>query len=345
MKLKSIWVIASMAALVLAGCGPKDSGSATGETGGTAGATASGDLKGDIKIDGSSTVFPISERMAEDFMSQNKDVRVTVGTSGTGGGFKKFIAGELDITGASRPIEAKEIEGLKAAGVDFIEIPIAFDGLSVVVNKENTFAAQLTVAELKKIWEPNSKVKLWSDVRAGFPAEKISLFGAGTDSGTFDYFTKAINGEEKAIRPDYTASEDDNTLVQGVQGDKFAMGFFGYAYFEKNKEKLNAVAVENGKGAVAPSFESIANGTYQPLSRPLFLYVKKSALERPEVAAFIKYVIGEGAKALQEVGYVELPAEAYKIVNERVDKKATGTLFHGAEVGVKIEDILKRESH
>lgn len=347
MKSNKFWVLASVAvvgAFAMFGCGKSEENAGGGTTGSTTGSASTTALKGDVKADGSSTVFPIMERIAEDFMETNKDVRVTVGTSGTGGGFKKFIAGETDISDASRPIEQKEIDALKAAGIDFVEIPIAFDGISVVINKENDFAKSLTVAELKKIWEPNSKVKLWSDVRAGFPAEKITLYGPGTDSGTFDYFTKAINGEEKAIRSDFTASEDDNVLVKGVQGDKYALGYFGYAYYEKNKDSIAAVAIDGGKGPVEPSFETIANGTYQPLSRPLFLYVKKSALDRAEVVALIKYVLGEGAKSLKDVGYVELPEEAYKLANERVDTKKTGTVFAGAEVGVKIEDILKRES-
>ncbi|MBX3119831.1 MAG: PstS family phosphate ABC transporter substrate-binding protein [Fimbriimonadaceae bacterium] len=333
MKLSNFLGLASILIVgvsALAGCGPKG-----GDGAGTV----------DVMIDGSSTVYPIMERMAEDFMDTNKNVRITVGTSGTGGGFKKFIAGEIDIADASRAIEEKEIEALKANGIDFVEIPIAFDGVSVVINPQNDFAGTLTVAELKKIWEPGSKVQLWSEVREGFPAEKITLFGPGTDSGTFDYFTKAINGEEKASRSDYTASEDDNSLVQGVQGDKYAMGYFGYAYYEKNKESLKAVTIDNGKSKVGPSFESIADGTYQPLSRPLFLYVRAKALDRPEIVSFLKYVMGEGSKSLRDVGYVPLPDGAYELANKRIDAKTTGTVFHGAEVGVRIEDILQRVAH
>ncbi|MBX7131903.1 MAG: PstS family phosphate ABC transporter substrate-binding protein [Fimbriimonadaceae bacterium] len=336
----------ALAGMITTGCGKKEEGAdgGTGTTqstsGGTTGTTTS---SAEIKIDGSSTVYPIMERMAELFNEKNPKARPTVGTSGTGGGFKKFVVGEIDIANASRAIEAEEEAKAKENGIEFVEIPVAFDGLSVVINPKNTFAETLTVAELKKIWEPDSKVKNWSDVRAGFPEKPIQLFGAGTDSGTFDYFTKAINGEEKASRADYQASEDDNTLVQGVAGDEFALGYFGYAYYEKNKDQLKVVKVDPGSGGVAPSPETIADGTYQPLSRPLFIYINKKALDRPEVMEFVKFILTDGKNSLGEVGYVPLPDAAYAKVLERLEAKKTGSVFKGAEVGVKIEEILSRE--
>jgi len=303
------------------------------------------ELTGQLSIDGSSTVQPISEAFAEEFKKANGKVEVSVAKSGTGGGFKKFASGEIDITGASRPIEDSEIEAAKKNGIEFIELAVAFDGLSVVVNPKNDFAETLTVEELKKIWEPNSKVKTWAEVRSGFPAEPIKLYGAGTDSGTFDYFTKAINGEEKASRTDYQASEDDNVLVQGVSGDQYSLGYFGYAYFVQNSDKLKLVKVDAGKGGVAPSEETIANGTYSPLSRPLLLYVNKKALEeKPIVKAFLEFMLNNPKELIAETGYVALPDEAYEIAKKRVTDKVTGSSFKGAEVGMSITDLLSRET-
>ncbi len=341
MKRKSVISILAASLLLgslLAGCG------GGGEAAKTEGGAPATKLSGKIAIDGSSTVGPISEAIAEEFNKDQPDVNVTVATSGTGGGFKKFVAGEIDISGASRPIEEKEIEAAKKNGIEYIELPIAFDGLSVVVNPQNDFVETMTVADLKKIWEPNSKVTLWSDVNPAWPKEKIKLYGAGTDSGTFDYFTKAIVGEEKSSRSDYQASEDDNVLVQGVAGDKYALGYFGYAYVEQNLGKIKLVKIDGGKGGVAPDPATIADGTYQPLSRPLFWYVNKKALEdKPEIAALIKYLTGSGTDIIKSTGYVPLPAETYAIVQKRADDKKTGTLFKGAEIGVKIGDILTRE--
>ena len=334
-------------ALFVGGCGrsgTEDAGeNATGAP--TSAAAGGANLSGEVKIDGSSTVFPLSEAYAEEFMKVNTGVRVTAGSSGTGGGFKKFANKETDISGASRPIKTEEAETCQKNGVEFIELPIAYDGLSVVVNPKNTWADALTVAELKKIWEPSSKVSNWSQVRAGFPNQPIKLYGAGTDSGTFDYFTDAICGKEGASRNDYTASEDDNTLVTGVAGDPGALGYFGYAYFEQNKEKLKALGVgDTAQNAVAPSPETIQNGTYQPLSRPLFLYVSKAALARPEVQAYVKYMLSEGRALVKDVGYVPLPDRAYELVQARADKNTTGSLFSGgSQVGVKIEDLLAKE--
>ena len=237
-----------------------------------------------IKIDGSSTVFPISEALAEEFqISKRGKVRVTVGIAGTGGGFKKFCRGETDISNASRPISREEMDACRAAGVKYIEIPIAFDALTVVVNKGNTWAKSMTMAELKKVWSPDAqgRVNNWNQVKAGYPNQKMMLFGPGTDSGTFDYFTEAVNGKSKASRTDYSASEDDNTLVQGVENNKGGLGYFGFAYYSAHKDKLTAVAIDGGKGPVEPTIANVLNGSYTPLSRPLFIYVKLDAASRP----------------------------------------------------------------
>lgn len=304
-------------------------------------------LTGEIKIDGSSTVYPITEAVAEELGKSNPGLKVTVGISGTGGGFKKFIAGETDISDASRPIKDKEDAGCKEKGVEYIELPVAFDGLSVMVNPANTFVDKLTVAELKKIWEPESKVRTWKDVRSEWPAEPIKLFGPGTDSGTFDYFTEAICGKEDACRSDFTPSEDDNVLVTGIAGEKGALGFFGYAYYAENKDKLKLVpiAADDKSAAVAPSETTIQDGTYKPLSRPLFIYVNKKAVGRPEVAAFVKYYLQAATTLVKEAKYVALPAKAYELALKRFEAQTTGSVFLGQKtVGMKIEDILAKES-
>lgn len=268
-------------------------------------------LTGEIKIDGSSTVFPITEAIAEEFLAAHPDVKVPVGVSGTGGGFKKWIAKETDINDASRPIKEQEAADAKAAGIEFVEVKVAFDGLSVLVNPENTWVESLTVDELKKIWAPDSTVKTWKDVRPEWPADAIKLYAPGTDSGTFDYFTEAINGKSGEIRPDFTASEDDNVLVQGIAGDKNALGFFGFAYYEENMDKLKLVGIDNGKGPVSPSFETIKDGSYAPLSRPLFMYVTKEALAKPEVKTFMSFYLENAKDIVSEVGYVALPDDQY----------------------------------
>jgi phosphate transport system substrate-binding protein len=300
-----------------------------------------------IKIDGSSTVFPIAEAVAEEFqISKHGKVRVTVGIAGTGGGFKRFCRGETDISDASRPILKEEMEQCRAAGIKYIELPVAFDALTVVINPANTWAKSMTVAELKKIWEPGaqSRITKWSQVRAGWPAQPLMLFGAGSDSGTFDYFTEAINGKAKASRGDYSASEDDNTLVQGVESNKNALGYFGYAYYLAHKDKLAAVSVDGGKGAVAPGMDTVISGTYQPLSRPLFIYVKDTAASRAEVKEFIQFFLTQGADLAKEVGYVPLPAQSYVVAQKHFADRKMGTVFGGVpEVGVTIENLLARE--
>lgn len=301
-----------------------------------------------IKIDGSSTVFPIAEAVAEEFqISKRGKVRVTVGIGGTGGGFKKFCRGETDVSNASRPILAEEMEACRKAGIKYIELPVAFDALTVVVNKQNTWVKTLTAADLKKMWEPSAsgRVTKWNQVRAEWPAEPLQLFGPGTDSGTFDYFTEAVNGKSKASRTDFTASEDDNVLVQGVERNKNGLGYFGFAYYLAHKDKLRAVPIDNGKGKqVVPSFEAVIDGSYQPLSRPLFIYVRDSAAQRPEVREFIQFFLTEGAALAKEVGYVPLPEQAYKIALKHFTDMKLGTVFGGIpEVGVTIDSLLARE--
>lgn len=306
-------------------------------------ALAGGKLGGAVRVDGSSTVYPITEAVAEEFRGPAPQVKLTVGISGTGGGFKKFCVGETDINDASRPIDPKEVALCGEKAIGFIELPIAFDGLTIVVNPKNKFVDKLTVAELKEIWRPDSPVKTWKDVRSTWPDEPISLYGAGHDSGTFDYFTEVINGKAKVCRADYTASEDDNVLVQGVEGDPHALGFFGYAYYVENKQRLKAVPIDGGNGPVAPSVETIRTGTYAPLSRPLFLYVSRAAADRPEVDAFVKFYLENGPELVGQVGYVPLPKEINELVAKRYEKRVTGSVFGEGHQGRSIEDLLKAE--
>jgi phosphate transport system substrate-binding protein len=302
-----------------------------------------------VKIDGSSTVFPVTEAVAEEFQKAHKGkYKVTVGISGTGGGFKKFCRGETDISDASRPILKKEMGDCKAAGVEYIELPVAFDALTVMVNPKNAFIKSMTVAELKKVWEPaaQGKIMKWNQVNPAWPDQPLKLFGAGADSGTFDYFTEAIVGKAKSSRGDFTASEDDNVLVQGISRDANALGFFGYAYYAENTDKLKAVPIVDKPGgpAVAPSEKTVLDGSYQPLSRPIFIYINAKALAKPEVKLFSEYYMQHGAKLAKEVKYVPLPDRAYKAGMQRIATMKKGTAFGGiAEVGVKIDDLLARE--
>ncbi|MFN7018169.1 MAG: phosphate ABC transporter substrate-binding protein PstS family protein [Fimbriimonadales bacterium] len=340
MRARVEWLLAGCAlSVLLAACGKQESGQQDQSS-----AVA---LTGKITIDGSSTVLPISEALAEEFRKQHPNVDITVGRSGTGGGFKKFANGEIDITGASRPIRADEDALCKKNGIEYIEIPVAYDAMAVVVNPQNTWCDYLTVQELKKIWEPAAQGKIvkWSQVRSGFPDEPLVLFGAGTDSGTFDYFTAAIVGKEKASRGDYTPSEDDDILVQGVARTKGALGYFGLAYYENNQDKLKLVAIDNGNGPVKASRETVLDGTYQPLARPLFLYVNVKALERPEIAEFVKFTLQNVGELAEEVGYVRLPEQVYALIAQRVERRTVGSAFgaHGSQVGVKLEDLYKIE--
>jgi len=303
-----------------------------------------------IKIDGSSTVFPITEAVAEEFQREKQGkVNVTVGISGTGGGFKKFVRGEIDITDASRPILTEEMAQAKANGIEFIELPIAFDALTVVVNNQNTWVTSMTVAELKKIWEPGAQGQInnWNQVRPEWPNEKLVLFGAGADSGTFDYFTEAIVGKAKASRGDYTASEDDNVLVQGIEGNKNALGYLPYAYFAPHSTRMKAVAIEWEKnkvqGAILPSPENVLAGTYNPLSRPLFIYISRKSLDKPAVREFVEFYLKSVPTLAKEVKYLPLPDTTYQMTMERVRNMQTGSAFGGVpEVGLPVEEILKR---
>jgi phosphate transport system substrate-binding protein len=300
-----------------------------------------------VQVDGSSTVFPVTEAVAEEFQKAKKGkIKVTVGIAGTGGGFKKFCRGETDISNASRPILKQEMDSCKSAGVEYIELPVAFDALTVIINPKNSWASSMTVAELKKIWEPTAQGKItnWNQVREKWPNAPLKLFGAGADSGTFDYFTEAITGKAKSSRGDFTASEDDNVLVQGVANDVNALGFFGYAYYAENNKKLKAVAIDNGKGPVAPSEKSVLDGSYQPLSRPIYIYVNKKSLTKPEVKEFAEFYLQQAPKLVKEVKYVPLPDKLYTMAASRVKAAKVGTAFGGhADVGVTIDDLLKRE--
>jgi len=269
-----------------------------------------------VALDGSSTVFPISEAVAEEFQKVNRNTRVTVGISGTGGGFQKFCRAEIDIADASRPISASEVAACQKSGIEYIELPIAFDGIAIAVNPKATWADKITVAELKTLWSPDAqgKVGKWSQIRAGWPDREIHLFGAGVDSGTYDYFTEVINGKAKASRGDFTSSEDDNVLVQGISNDELALGFLPYAYYEENHDKLKLVPVDDGKGegAILPNPETIEKGTYRPLSRPVFIYVSKNAAQRPEVQQFVEFYLENADTLVREVNYVSLGQATYE---------------------------------
>ncbi|CAH8772153.1 PstS family phosphate ABC transporter substrate-binding protein [Paenibacillus dendritiformis] len=317
--------LVAVMAFALAACGGKKedtSNAGAGNTGtestqtNTANNTNQGSedkLSGTIEIDGSSTVYPMTEAIAEEFGKEHSDVRVSVGTSGTGGGFKRFIAGETAISNASRPIKDKEAEDAKANGVEYLELTVAYDGLSIVVNKDNSWVDKITLDELKKIYEPNSKVKTWADVREGWPNEEIKIYSPGADHGTFDYFTEEINGKAQESRNDgqITFSADTNAIVQGVAGDKNAIGYFGYSFFEENQDKLKLVPVDNGTATVAPTLDTIKDGSYAPLSRPLLIYVSKKQMEKPEVKAYVEYYLKTAGSIAEEVGYVPLPQEKY----------------------------------
>ena len=305
-----------------------------------------------VRIDGSSTVYPITEAVAEEFQIEHRGTyRVTVGISGTGGGFKKFCRGDTDISDASRPIKASEREACAADGIAYIELPVALDALAVVVNPANDWVSCTTVEQLRTIWEPAAQETIlrWNQVDPAWPDRPLRLFGPGTDSGTYDYFTEAVIGEEGASRGDYTASEDDNVLVQGVANDEGALGFFGFAYYVENRDKLKAVAIRNPETGecVEPSIENAKSGLYQPLSRPLFVYVNAEALDRPAVAAFMDMYLDPEliTELVAEVGYVPLPEKAYVLAREKLEARRTGTAFTGgSQVSVSIEDLIAAET-
>ncbi|HWS55420.1 MAG TPA: PstS family phosphate ABC transporter substrate-binding protein [Pyrinomonadaceae bacterium] len=339
-------LVAALAfALLTAGCAAPTQNGGAGQAGG---GQAGGERL--IKIDGSSTVFPVTEAVAEEFQKEKGGaVRVTVGISGTGGGFKKFVRGEIDVANASRPILTEEMEQARANGVEFVELPVAFDALTVVVHPENNWVTSMTIADLRRIWEPGAQEKLthWNQVRPEWPNEKIALFGAGSDSGTFDYFTEAVVGKAKSSRGDYTASEDDNVLVQGIEGNRFALGYIPYAYYAPHSTRMKAVGIEWDRnktaGPVLPSPENILAGTYNPLSRPLFIYVSRKSLDKPEVREFVEFYLGNVGLLSREVKYLPLPDNAYQMASERLRNNQTGTGFGGVpEVGLPVEEILRR---
>jgi len=312
--------------------------------------TDAGGVQGSVSVDGSSTVFPLSEAVAEEFMLENPGVSVTIGSSGTGGGIARLLRGEIDIANASRPIKDSEATEAAEAGIGYIELPVAYDGIALVVNNANTWAECLTLDELRAIWEPGSQVNDWSQVRDGFPSRGLRLYGAGTDSGTYDYFTLATVGEEGASRADFTASEDDNVLVQGVAGDVSALGFVPMSYYEANEERLRVVGVNdgneaNGAGCITPSAETVRDATYQPLSRPVFVYVASARAAAPEVIAFVEYYLEHAGALAEEVGYVALSPEAYGAAAERFEARIGGSIFTGgSQVGVRLEDLLRMET-
>ena len=301
-----------------------------------------------VKVDGSSTVFPITEAVAEEFQKETRGaVRVTVGISGTCGGFKKFCRGETDVQDASRPISASEMEACRAGGVQYYELPVAFDALTIAVSPQATWIDSVTVAELKLMWDPSAqgRVLKWNQIRPSWPDMPLKLFGAGSDSGTFDYFTEAVVGKTKASRGDYTASEDDNTLVQGISNDKHALGYIPYAYYEPNKKRLKAVAVDGGHGPVFPSRETVENAAYQPLSRPMFIYVNSKSAGKPEVKRFVEFYLAQAPTLVPQVKYVPLPQQAYDLALAHFKGGKVGTAFQGVStIGLKIEELLRREA-
>lgn len=307
--------------------------------------SARAELRGDVRIDGSSTVAPITTAAAELFMAENRRVRVTVGISGTGGGFKKFLDRDADlrthISDASRPIKRSELQRARELGVEFVEVPIGLDGIAITVNPSNTFCDYLTVEELHRIWEPNSRITNWSQVRRGFPDLPLKLYGPGTDSGTFDYFTEAIVGTAKASRSDYTASESDNVLVRGIAGDAGALGYFGFAYYEANKRSLKLLGVDNGEGPVRPSLNEIRSGRYEPLARPMFLYVNTEALKLPQVRAFLEFFFANARPIVEHprVNYVALSDKMYELGRARLERVKTGAAFNETAEGASLEDI------
>ena len=300
-----------------------------------------------VKVDGSSTVFPVTEAVAEEFQKANRNLKVTVGISGTGGGFKKFCRGETDIQNASRPILAAEMKDCKAAGVQYIELPVAFDALTVVVHKDNPLK-EISIDDLKKMWEPGAQGKImrWKDANPAYPDAPLQLFGAGADSGTFDYFTEAVTGKSKSSRGDFTASEDDNVIVQGVSRSRNALGFFGFAYYEENKDKLRGLPISwKGGKAIEPSAANVLNGSYQPLSRPIFIYVNAKSLAKPEIKAFAEFYMKNAPKLVSEVKYVPLPAKAYAYNMEALQKGRVGTKMGGEnKVGLTVEQLMALEA-
>lgn len=296
-------------------------------------------LKGEIRVDGSSTVYPITEAVAEDFSKAAKGVRTTVGVSGTGGGFKRFCKGETDISDASRPITKTEAETCKSANIEFVELPVAYDGLCIAISKQNTWATKLTVDQIRKIYSASGTAKTWKDLDSAWPDRAIKVYSPGTDSGTFDYFKEVTVGRDGKVRSDMSVSEDDNVLVNGVAGDRDAIGYFGFAYYVENKDKLVAVAVDNGKGAVLPTDATILDGSYEPFSRPVFIYVNRKSADRPEIGAFVDFYLQQAAALSKEVGYTPLPESIYGTARTNWKARRTGTQFLDAK-GDKVSGSL-----
>lgn len=310
---KYLLVLFILSGLLLASCG----------SGGD-----SDQLSGEIKIDGSSTVFPISEAAAEEFRREASDVRVTVGVSGTGGGFQKFLRGDTDINNASREIQPSEIKTAEENGIEYVRLSVAYDGLAVLIHPENDWVDYLTVEELKKIWEPDAEGEIthWNDVREDWPDEELHLFGPGVASGTYDYFTETIVGESGASRGDFTASEDDNVLVQGVSTDQYALGFFGLAYYEENKEKLKLVGVENGsEEVIKPTMQTVSDGSYEPLSRPLFIYIRKEAAQKENIQKFVQFYLDNAPMLAEQIGYIPMPDSVYEVQREKFERFSAQT--------------------
>ncbi len=326
--------------LLMAGCGSGESTTATATTS-DAKPAATSPVAGNVKIDGSSTVFPIVDAMGEDFGKANPSVKVVVNKSGTGSGFQKFIRGDIDIATASRPIKQSEEDDLKKASIDFLEIPIAYDGVCVVVNPANTAFASLTPADLKKAWAEGSTVKTWADWHAGWPAETINFYGPTDNHGTYEYFTEAIDGKKGNIRKDYQANQDYNVVIQSIAGDKNGIGYVGLNYYVQNKDKVKVIPIDSGKGPVTPSEETVDDGTYTPLSRPLFIYVNKKSYARPEIKAFVDYALStHGSDAVKEANYVVLPKDVLDIVTKRATAGTAGSLFDKAKPGTPTAQVL-----
>ena len=323
-----------MAATVLvAGCGSSGSGSGDSEG-----------LQGSIVIDGSSTVFPIEDALHEFFAQENRGVRFSIAQSGTGAGMEKLAKGEIDISGASRPIKASEIENMSQNGIEFVEVPVAYDGLSIVVSNENDWISEITIDQLNQIWNESSEVKNWSDIDSSWPSEPITLYGPTSAHGTFDYFNEAVNGDSKNTRQDYEKCAEYNTLVNGVSNSKYSLGYVGYSYVELNKDKLKVIPVVNSNGdAVAPSADTIMDGTYEPLSRPLMIYVNAEALKRPEVKAFVMFAITNGDDAINATGYIPLPTDARGPIKKRIEGMVTGSVLSDVKPGTKLSEILATE--
>jgi phosphate transport system substrate-binding protein len=329
MKLTNYFLAAAAAAVLAGGCGNGSSSS------------AGSSLSGDVKIDGSGTVYPIGAALTELVAEEFPRLRISVGASGTGAGFKKFIAGETDISNASRPIKDGEIDSLSEKGIEFIEIPIAFDGLTVIVNPGNSWVDSLTVEQLNKIWDKDSTVSLWSDVDPSFPNAEINLYGPTSAHGTYEYFNEAVNGDAENTRQDYSQSAEYNALIQGVSSDENALGYIGFAYVESNKDKIKILGIDSGSGPIKPTSETIQSGTYSPLSRPLLMYVRADALDKPQVAGFLDYALNNADAAVEAAKYVPLPKSTYGLALERIHNKVTGSVIKDAEPGEPLDSILK----